>query len=54
MGGGSGAGTFNFNINISGGGDIDQKKLDTWARDITRQVENSLNRKTSLLGLRNP
>lgn len=54
MGGGGGAGTFNFNINISGGGDIDQKKLDTWARDITRQVENSLNRKTSLLGLRNP
>jgi hypothetical protein len=54
-GGGGGGGSFTFNINISGGGsDLDQKKLAVWASQIKRDVEQTLNRKTSLLGLRNP
>jgi len=53
--GGGGGGAYTFNINISGGGgDLEQKKLDAWARQITMMVEMSLNRKTSMLGLRNP
>jgi hypothetical protein len=55
-GGGGGGGTpMIFNINIAGGGgELEQKKLDAWARQIAMMVEQSLNRKTSMLGLRNP
>ena len=51
---GSGGGVVNVNVNINGGGDIDEKKLASWGRQIQMNVEAALNRKTSLLGLRNP
>ncbi len=53
-GGGGGGGVVNVNVNINGGGDIDEKKLASWGRQIQMNVEAALNRKTSLLGLRNP
>jgi hypothetical protein len=33
---------------------MDRKKLDAWAREIGRSVEQSMNRRTSMLGLRSP
>jgi hypothetical protein len=54
MGGGGGGGTVNVNININGGGDIDAKKLQEWGAQIQRATLAALDRKTSLLGLRQP
>jgi hypothetical protein len=51
---GSGGGTVNVNISIAGGGDIDEKKLATWGKQIQRETIAALNRQTSLLGLRTP
>jgi len=55
MGGGGGGGVVNVNVNINGGGgDLNAEKLHAWGRQIQQNVELALNRKTSLLGLRNP
>lgn len=53
-GGGGGGGIVNVNINIAGGGDIDERKLAAWGRQIQQQTIAALNRQTSLLGLRTP
>ena len=52
-GGGGGGGVVNVNVNINGG-DASEEKLRAWAKQIQSNVETALNRKTSLLGLRNP
>jgi hypothetical protein len=52
-GGGGGGGVVNVNVNINGG-DASEEKLRAWAKQIQMNVETALNRKTSLLGLRNP
>jgi hypothetical protein len=55
MGGGGGGGVVNVNVNINGGGgDLNAEKLHAWGKQIQMNVELALNRKTSLLGLRNP
>ena len=54
MGGGGGGGVVNVNVNINGGGgDLNEQKLHAWGKQIQQNVEMALNRKTSLLGLRN-
>ena len=54
MMGGGGGGVVNVNVNINGGGgDLNEQKLHAWGKQIQQNVEMALNRKTSLLGLRN-
>ena len=51
--GGGGGGVVNVNVNINGGGsDLNEQKLHAWGKQIQMNVEQALNRKTSLLGLR--
>lgn len=52
VGGGGGGSTINFNISITGGSDVDEGQLRTWAMRITRDVERNLNERAQTLGLR--